>query len=94
VDLPEEFGGLGQDLTTSALVFEVIGGCGSGSFAAAVGAHSGIGTWPIMYFGSEEQKRRFLPGIMSGQAHRGLRPDRIGQRQRRARGQVQGGPGA
>jgi len=65
-DLPEEFGGLGQDLTTSALVFEAVGGCGSGSFATAVGAHSGIGTWPILYFGNEEQKRRFLPGIVSG----------------------------
>ncbi|MFA6603943.1 MAG: acyl-CoA dehydrogenase family protein [Patescibacteria group bacterium] len=66
VDLPEEFGGLGQDLTTSALVLEAIGGCGSGSYATAVGAHSGIGTWPILYFGNEEQKRRFLPGIVSG----------------------------
>ena len=67
VDLPESLGGLGFDLTTSALVFEEVGSCGSGSFAAAVGAHSGIGTWPLQYFGSDEQKRRFLPGIMSGE---------------------------
>ncbi len=67
VDLPEEFGGLGLDLTSSALVFEKVGACGSGSFAAAVGAHSGIGTWPILYFGSAEQRARYLPGILSGE---------------------------
>lgn len=63
--VPEEFGGFGMDFNTSMLVAEA---CGSGhSFAVALSAHTGIGTLPIVYYGTEEQKRRYLPKLASGE---------------------------
>jgi alkylation response protein AidB-like acyl-CoA dehydrogenase len=63
--VPEEYGGFGMDFNTSMLVAEA---CGSGhSFAVALSAHTGIGTLPIVYYGTEEQKNTYLPKLASGE---------------------------
>src|SRR5580693_9788728 len=65
VDIPPEYGGLGLDKTTSMLIaeeFSVVG-----SFAVSLGAHTGIGTMPILYFGTHEQKSKYLPDLATGQ---------------------------
>src|SRR5689334_10033139 len=64
VDIPPEFGGLGLDKTTSMLIAEQFSRVGS--FAVSLGAHTGIGTMPILYFGSAEQKARYLPDLATG----------------------------
>jgi alkylation response protein AidB-like acyl-CoA dehydrogenase len=64
VDVPEEFGGLGLDETTSMLVAESQGGYGS--WSTTFGAHVGIGTLPIVFFGTEAQKAKYLPDLASG----------------------------
>ena len=62
---PEEFGGLGKDFITSTLVNEGLGG--GFSFSVAIAAHTGIGTLPILYFGTDEQKRKYIPKLSSGE---------------------------
>lgn len=63
--IPEEFGGLGKDFVTSTLVNE---GLGSGfSFSVALAAHTGIGTLPILYFGTPEQKAKYIPKLATGE---------------------------
>ncbi|MEX0636414.1 MAG: acyl-CoA dehydrogenase family protein [Ferruginibacter sp.] len=61
---PEEFGGLGKDFITSTLVNEGLGG--GFSFSVAIAAHTGIGTLPILYFGTEAQKAKYIPNLSSG----------------------------
>lgn len=63
--VPEDLGGLGKDFITSALVSEGIGG--GYSFSVAASAHSGIGTLPILYFGTAEQKNKYIPKLASGE---------------------------
>ncbi|HSN10177.1 MAG TPA: acyl-CoA dehydrogenase family protein [Hanamia sp.] len=65
VSVPEELGGLGKDFVTSNLVSEGLGG--GYSFSVAMSAHSGIGTLPILYFGTEEQKKKYIPKLASGE---------------------------
>ncbi len=65
VDIPEEYGGLGLDKTSSMLVAEGLGK--ASSFAVTHGAHTGIGTLPIVYFGTEEQKKKYLPKFATGE---------------------------
>ena len=65
VNIPEEYGGPGLDQTSGAIVGEYLGR--SASFATTLGAQSGIGLTPIMYFGTEEAKRKYLPKIASGE---------------------------
>src|SRR5512137_1089395 len=65
LDVPEEHGGLAQDLTTSALVAEAM--TVQGSWSVIYGAHVGIGTLPIVYFGTPEQQARYLPRLVSGE---------------------------
>ena len=65
VDIPEAYGGLGLDKVSSAYVGEQI--AVMPSFAGSLGAHTTIGTLPIVYFGSEEQKARYLPRLASGE---------------------------
>src|SRR5215472_12073032 len=61
VDVPEAYGGLEMDKVTSAVVAESISKLAS--FSVAFGAHAGIGTLPIVWYGTEEQKRRYLPHL-------------------------------
>ena len=63
--LPEEYGGLGKDFITSTIVNEGLGG--GYSFSVAVAAHTGIGTLPILYFGTDEQKQKYIPKLASGE---------------------------
>ncbi len=63
--IPEEYGGLGLDQTTGAIIGEFLGR--AASFATAMGAQSGIGLLPIFYYGTEEAKKKYLPGIISGE---------------------------
>ena len=65
VDIPEAYGGLGLDKVSSAYVGEQIGIIPS--FAGSLGAHTTIGTLPIVYFGTESQKGRYLPKLASGE---------------------------
>jgi alkylation response protein AidB-like acyl-CoA dehydrogenase len=65
VSVPEDLGGMGKDFVTSTLVSEALGG--GNSFSVAVSAHSGIGTLPILYFGTEEQKKKYIPKLATGE---------------------------
>ncbi|HEY1165562.1 MAG TPA: acyl-CoA dehydrogenase family protein [Chitinophaga sp.] len=62
---PEAYGGLGKDFVTATLINEALG---SGhSFSVAMAAHTGIGSLPILYFGTEEQKQKYIPKLASGE---------------------------
>lgn len=63
--VPQEYGGFGMDFNTTMLVSEIIGG--GHSVAVAVSAHTGIGTLPILYYGNEEQKKKYIPKLASGE---------------------------
>jgi alkylation response protein AidB-like acyl-CoA dehydrogenase len=65
VDIPEKYEGMGLDKVCSMLVSENL--TGDASFSVTHGGHSGIGTWPIIYFGTEEQKKRYLPKLATGE---------------------------
>ncbi|MCW5891195.1 MAG: acyl-CoA dehydrogenase family protein [bacterium] len=65
VDVPEAYGGLGLAKTTSMLVSERSALCAS--FSVSWGAHTGIGSLPLVYYGSDEQKRRYLPRMATGE---------------------------
>lgn len=65
VSMPEQYGGLGKDFITSTLVSEGLGG--GFSFSVAISAHMGIGTLPILYFGTEAQKEKYIPKLASGE---------------------------
>jgi alkylation response protein AidB-like acyl-CoA dehydrogenase len=63
--VPEEYGGSGLDRISSTVLSEKISSYGS--FSVSAGAHSGIGTLPIVYFGTEEQKKKYLPKLATGE---------------------------
>jgi len=63
--IPEKFGGLEMDLSSSLVIEEHLGK--DASYAAWHGAHTGIGTLPILYFGTEEQKQRYLPRLATAE---------------------------
>lgn len=63
--VPEEYGGFGMNFNTSMLVAEVLGA--GHSFSVAQSAHTGIGTLPIVYYGNEEQKQKYLPKLGTGE---------------------------
>jgi alkylation response protein AidB-like acyl-CoA dehydrogenase len=65
ISIPTEYGGMGMDFKTSMLAAEAVGG--GHSFSVAISAHTGIGTLPILYYGSEEQKQEFIPKLASGE---------------------------
>lgn len=62
--IPEEYGGMSVDLATDTIINEEIGK--GHSWAAAFAAHTGIGTLPILYYGTTEQKNKYLPGLVDG----------------------------
>jgi len=63
--MPEQYGGLGKDFITSTIVNEGLGG--GYSFSVAVAAHTGIGSLPILYFGTDAQKEKYIPKLASGE---------------------------
>jgi alkylation response protein AidB-like acyl-CoA dehydrogenase len=65
IDVPEAYGGLGLRKTTSMLVSERGALCAS--FSVSWGAHTGIGSLPLVYYGTEEQKQRYLPKLATGE---------------------------
>ncbi|MEQ8623669.1 MAG: acyl-CoA dehydrogenase family protein [Vicingaceae bacterium] len=65
ISVPEEYGGFGKNFVTSMLTAEVTGA--GYSFAVALSAHTGIGTLPILYYGNEEQKQKYIPKLASGE---------------------------
>ncbi len=62
--MPPEYGGMALDTNTNSVISEAFGP--AGSFIVAFAAHTGIGMLPILYFGTEEQKQKYLPGLISG----------------------------
>jgi alkylation response protein AidB-like acyl-CoA dehydrogenase len=65
VDVPEEYGGLELDKVTSALIADKI--AVSGSFSVTFSAHAGIGTLPLVWYGTAQQKDKYLPKLASGE---------------------------
>ncbi|HLN96278.1 MAG TPA: acyl-CoA dehydrogenase family protein, partial [Flavobacterium sp.] len=66
VSVPEAYGGLGMGFVDTVLVCDYISGS-TGSFSTAFGAHTGIGTMPILLYGTEEQKQKYIPKLASGE---------------------------
>jgi len=65
ISVPENYGGMGMNFVTSMLTTEVLGA--GYSFAVALSAHTGIGTLPILYYGNEAQKEKYIPKLASGE---------------------------
>src|SRR5580765_2172359 len=63
--IPEEYGGFGKDFITSTFLTVATGD--AGSLAVSMSAHTGIGTLPILYFGTEEQKKKYLPRLATSE---------------------------
>lgn len=63
--MPEEYGGMEMDTNTNTLISETIGP--SGGFTVSWAAHTGIGMLPILYYGTEEQKQKYLPRLINGE---------------------------
>lgn len=63
--VPEEFGGLGEEFNTNTFISMAMGA--SHSFGVSFAAHTGIGTLPILYYGTDEQKKKYLPKFASGE---------------------------
>lgn len=66
VAVPEEYGGMGMDFVTTMLACDYLSG-GTGSLATAYGAHTGIGTLPVLWYGSEELKQKYVPALAMGE---------------------------
>ncbi len=66
ISVPEAYGGLGMGFVDTVLVCDYISGA-TGSFSTAFGAHTGIGTLPITLYGTEEQKKKYVPKLASGE---------------------------
>lgn len=64
LSISEEYGGMNMSFNTSMLIADIVGI--TGSFSTAYGAHTGIATLPLKYYGSEDQKEKFLNGLVSG----------------------------
>lgn len=62
---PQQYGGMGEDFVTATIINEALGA--GHSFSVAVAAHNGIGSLPILYFGTEEQKQKYVPKLATGE---------------------------
>ena len=62
--MPEAYGGMNLDTNTNTIITEEIGQ--TGAFSTTFGAHTGIGMLPILYFGTEDQKKNYLPELIEG----------------------------
>ena len=71
VDIPEEYGGMGMDKTTSTIITDHLSI--QASFSTAFGAHIGIATLPLVWYGTEEQKKRYLPKLATAEWIGGVR---------------------
>ena len=80
--VPEEYGGVGHSIAISSTVLSEKASSYA-SFSVTVGAHSGIGTLPIVYFGTEEQKKKYLPKLATGEWIACVLPFRAAGRLRR-----------
>ena len=67
VDMPEKFGGLELDKTTSSIIVDCLSSGESASIMVTISAHTGIATLPIIWYGNEEQKQKYLPKLASGE---------------------------
>src|SRR5690554_4024422 len=65
ISVPEMYGGMGMSFNTSMLIADIIGS--AGSFSTTYGTHTGIGTLPILYYGTEEQKQKYLPKLATAE---------------------------
>jgi alkylation response protein AidB-like acyl-CoA dehydrogenase len=65
ISVPEEYGGFGQSFVTSMMASDILGA--GYSYAVAYSAHTGIATLPLLYYGTEEQKQKYLPKLASGE---------------------------
>ncbi|RKQ50747.1 alkylation response protein AidB-like acyl-CoA dehydrogenase [Roseivirga pacifica] len=65
ISVPENYNGMGMSFNTGMLIADIIGA--AGSFSTTYGAHTGIGTLPILYYGNEEQKQKYLPKLAIGE---------------------------
>ena len=65
ISVPEQYGGMGMNFNTGMLIADIIGA--AGSFSTTYGAHTGIGTLPILYYGNEEQKQKYVPKLATGE---------------------------
>jgi alkylation response protein AidB-like acyl-CoA dehydrogenase len=65
ISIPEEYGGFGKDFLTGMLVTEITGA--GHSFSVAIAAHTGIGTLPTLYYGTPEQKQKYVPKLATGE---------------------------
>ena len=65
IAVPQEYGGLGMGFVSTMLACDATSGA-NGSLATAYGAHTGIGTLPILFYGTEEQKQKYLPDLAAG----------------------------
>lgn len=65
ISVPQEYGGMGMSFNTSMLIADIVGS--AGSFSTTYGAHTGIGTLPILYYGTEAQKSKYLPKLATGE---------------------------
>ena len=66
ISIPEQYGGLGKSFLYSVLAAEALGA--GHSFSVATATHSGMGTLPILYFGTEAQQKKYIPSLVSGES--------------------------
>jgi len=67
IDVPEAYGGMGMDKSTACLVLDALGNCDSPSLCVTYTDHTGIGLLPILWYGNEEQRQKYIPKMMTGE---------------------------